>query len=136
MFDSEPFGQRAVRLGMATSEQVRLALETQVMLAQKSGLLGEILVEMGWLDAQDYLKIVQDLAKERSGGSRNHEDLQEAFVDEALERGCVSRDRLEEAKTIQANFTRKNRLIGQVMVEMGFITAEECKEILKTYPGT
>ena len=136
MFDCEPFGQRAVRLELATSEQVRLALETQAMMAQKSGLLGEILVEMGWLDAQDYLKLVQDLVKANSDDSNNHDDLQEVFVAEALKRDSVSRERLEEAKTIQANFTRKNRLIGQVMVEMGFITADECKKILKTYSGT
>ncbi len=135
MFDSEPFGQRAVRLGLATSEQVRLALQTQVVLSQKSGLLGEILVEMGWLDPQDYMSLVQELIEKSGGGVENHEEIQEAFVREALARGFISGDRLKEARKIQEGFNRKNRLIGQIMVEMGFISPEECKQIIKTYPG-
>ncbi|MHC4712406.1 MAG: hypothetical protein ACYTAN_03915 [Planctomycetota bacterium] len=134
MFDSEPFGQRAVRLGLATSEQVRHALQTQVVLSQKSGLLGEILVEMGWLDPQDYMSLVQELIEKCGKEVENHEEVQDAFVQEALARGYISGDRLKEAQKIQEGFNRKNRLIGQIMVEMGFISPEECEQIIKTYP--
>lgn len=133
MFDSEPFGQRAVRLGLATSEQVRLALQTQSMMAEKSGLIGEILVEMGWLDPQDYMSLVQDLLENDEAG-KAHSDIQERFVKHALERGYADEKRIAEARKIQEGFTRKMRLIGQIMVDMNFLTTEECRKIIETYP--
>ena len=133
MFGSEPFGQRAVRLGFATSDQVRQALETQSMLACKSGLIGEILVEMGWLNPQDYIKIVQQLTAGGASEGKSHKELQEGFVRAALAQGLVDEERVAEARLIQSRFKRRNRLIGQVMVEMGIISAQECERILETY---
>lgn len=133
MFDSEPFGQRAVRLGLVTSNQVRQALETQEMLGQKSGLLGEILVEMGWLDPQDYMKIVSSLVEETDGVSRSHSELQEQFVKTAIEMGCVDERVVEQARKIQSGYVRKIRLIGQIMVDMGFLDDQQCERILQTY---
>ncbi len=133
MFDSEPFGQRAVRLGLVTSNQVRQALETQKMLGQKSGLLGEILVEMGWLDPQDYMKIVSSLVEETDGVSRSHSELQEQFVKTAIEMGCVDERVVEQARKIQSGYVRKIRLIGQIMVDMGFLDDQQCERILQTY---
>jgi len=133
VFDSEPFGQRAVRLGLATSEQVRLALQTQSIMAEKSGLIGEILVEMGWLDPQDYVSLVQELLDDDEAG-KAHNDIQERFVKRTLECGYADENRIAEARKIQEGFTRKIRLIGQVMVDMGFITTEECRKIIETYP--
>ncbi|MCD6405804.1 MAG: hypothetical protein J7M19_08250 [Planctomycetes bacterium] len=133
MLDSEPFGQRAVRLGMATSDQVRQALDTQEMLGQKSGLLGEILVEMGWLNPQDYMNIVLSLVEEADGVSRSHSELQEEFVRTALERGCIDERAVEQATKIQSGYVRKIRLIGQVMVDMGFLNDQQCERILQTY---
>ena len=134
MFDSEPFGQRAVRLGLATSEEVRLALKTQSMMAEKSGLIGEILVEMGWLDPQDYMSLVQELLEQSECDSKDHKDIQEEFVKQALERKYVGEEQLGAARKIQEGFARKIRLIGQIMVEMGFITSEECQKVMETYP--
>lgn len=132
MFDSEAFGQRAVRLGLATSEQVRIALQTQSIMAEKSGLLGEILVEMDWLDPQDYMSLVQELLDDDEAG-KAHDSIQEKFVTRALECGYTDEDRITEARKIQEGFTRKIRLIGQVMVDMGFITLDECRKIMETY---
>jgi len=134
VFDSEPFGQRAVRLGFATSEQVRMALKTQSMMAEKSGLIGEILVEMGWLDPQDYMSLVQELLEKTEGSDKQHDKIQEDFVTLAVERGFVDEDRVSEARRIQQGFARKIRLIGQIMVDMGFITPDECEKIIETYP--
>ncbi len=134
MFDSEPFGQRAVRLGFATSEQVRLALATQAMIVEKSGLIGEILVEMEWLDPQDYMCLVQELLEKGDGTQKSHHDIQEEFIARALESGHIDAERVNEARRIQESFTRKIRLIGQVMVDMGFITPSECQDIMDTYP--
>ena len=133
MFGTEPFGQRAVRLGLVTSEQVRLALETQGMLASKSGLIGEIFVEMGWLDPQDYMKLVQQVTADAANQGKGHKELQEEFIRRALEGEFVDEDAVDQARRIQAGFTLKNRLIGQIMVEMGFISPEECKQVLETY---
>jgi hypothetical protein len=134
VFDSEPFGQRAVRLGLATSEQVRQALETQNILAQKSGMLGEILVEMGWLDAQDYMKLVQRIIDDAPpGGTR--EEMEELFVKTAVADGIVEEGRIEQAKRIQTQFKLKNRLIGQIMVEMGHLSSDQLDQILNTYDG-
>jgi len=134
VFDSEPFGQRAVRLGFATSEQVRMALKTQSMMAEKSGLIGEILVEMGWLDPQDYMSLVQELLEKTEGSDKQHDKIQEDFVTLAVERGFVDEGRVSEARRIQQGFARKIRLIGQIMVDMGFITPDECEKIIETYP--
>ena len=129
--ESEPFGQRAVRLGLVTSEQVRQALETQKILAEKAGLLGEILVEMGWLDPMHYIEVVQELAESKEGGSR--EQIQERFAEVALERGYIEAGQLTEARRIQSTRTQKNKLIGQIMVEMGILGPEERDRVLATY---
>lgn len=126
----EPFGQRAVRLGYATSEQVRQGLETQQMLAAKGSLLGEILVEMGWMDTAVYIQILQELV---NCGKANHHELQDLFVQKALDRGKVDPVRIDEARKIQANWNRKNKLIGQIMVELGYITVSERDDIMRTY---
>jgi len=134
VFDSEPFGQRAVRLGFATSEQVRYALETQRMLSRKSGLIGEIMVEMGWLDEQSYMRIVDELVRGDDESEKDHDELQQDFVRTALERGDISPENIEQARKIRDKFDHKGELIGQIMVELGYITPEECEEILSTYP--
>lgn len=130
MFDSEPFGQRAVRLGFATSEQVREAVETQKMLAEKAGLIGEILVEMGWLTAEQYIDIVQQIAEEHQG---DHDAAQEAFITNARKKHKLDPTHVDLARKIQSGWIRKNKLIGQVMVELGFISAEQLEQIIATY---
>lgn len=135
MSDSEPFGQRTVRLGFATSEQVRMALQTQAMLAEKSGLLGEILVEMGWLDPQDYMRLVQELSAKETPGDRSHEEIQKRFAECAVTEGYVDGEKMTQARKIQSSFTRKNRLIGQIMLEMEFLTSEQCRQVIETYPN-
>lgn len=129
MFDSEPFGQRAVRLGFVTSEQVRDALVTQQILAQKAGLIGEILVEMGWLDPAQYIEVVHELAEE----NRPHGEVQEAFVALVLDRKYAQPLHVEMARKIQSGWIRKNKLIGQVMVELGYLTGGQLDKIVATY---
>ena len=129
--DYEPFGQRTVRLGLATSEQVREALETQRLLAEKAGLLGEILVEMGWLDPTYYIEIVQQLADDKTPSGRA--TVQERFTKLALEKGCVTPDQVKEGRRIQSTRTHKNKLIGQIMVEMGIIAPRDRDRVLATY---
>ena len=131
MVDSEPFGQRAVRLGLATSEQVRQALETQKILAEKAGLLGEILVEMGWLDPVHYIEVVQELAE--NDEEEDREQVQERFAQMALERDYIESEQLEQARQIQSTRTQKNKLIGQIMVEMGILAGGERDRVLKSY---
>ena len=131
MFDSEPFGQRAVRLGLITSEQVREALETQKLLAEKAGLLGEILVEMNWLDAIKYIEIVEQLSQEDA--VRERDKIQDRFIQIALQNGYVTMDNISEARKIQADRVRKNKLIGQIMVEMGILDPTERDKVLATY---
>jgi len=114
-----------------TSEQVRQALETQKILAEKAGLLGEILVEMGWLDPMHYIEVVQELAESKEGGSR--EQIQERFAEVALERGYIEAGQLTEGRRIQSTRTQKNKLIGQIMVEMGILGPEERDRVLATY---
>lgn len=129
--DYEPFGQRTVRLGLATSEQVREALETQRLLAEKAGLLGEILVEMGWLDPTHYIEIVQQLADDKTLSDR--EVIQEKFAELALEKGYVTPTQVKEGRRIQSTRTHKNKLIGQIMVEMGIIASGDRDRVLATY---
>lgn len=134
MVDSEPFGQRAVRLGIATSEQVREALETQKMLAEKAGLLGEILVEMSWMDPMHYIEVVQEITEKHEVATRDK--IQEEFVTLSLAKGYVTSERLREARRIQSTRTHKNKLIGQIMVEMGLIAPDDRDRILATYKDT
>jgi len=131
VFQPEPFGQRAVRLGFMTSDEVRQALETQSLLARKSGLVGEILVEMGFLNLQQYLEIVQDLADSDEG--KTHDQMQGEFVKKALEKGYVTTQNIEDARTIQLTRPPRNKLIGQIMVEMGLLKPHERDAILATY---
>lgn len=131
MFDSEPFGQRAVRLGFATSEQVREALETQKLLSEKGGLLGEILVEMGWLSADRYIEVVQALMEDSVEGTRA--EIQETFISRVLAKGYVTAENVDCARKIQAGWSRKGKLIGQVMVEMGILRAAQLEDILSSY---
>lgn len=133
MFDAEPFGQRAVRLGLATSQQVRQALETQDMLKQKAGLLGEILVEEGWLDPQNYMETVQEIVAEAEQKGHSGADLQEVFAKRVVEKGHVSPGTVAKAMELQSEPARKFQLIGQIMVEMGFLNDQERNRIVATY---
>ncbi len=126
MFDSEPFGQRAVRLGFVTSEQVREALDTQRLMGEKSGLIGEILVEMGWMDSDRYVEVVQGMMEEGVEGDR--EAIQGEFVGRALAKGYITQQSVEHARKIQAGWSRKNKLIGQVMVDMGYLVPADLRE--------
>ena len=121
--DSEPFGQRAVRLGLATSEEIREALETQKILAEKAGLLGEILVEMNLMDPMHYIEIVGELADYDEEAMQVN--VQDHFVEVALERGYINEAQLAEARKVQVNRMNKNKLIGQIMVEMGILGPAE-----------
>lgn len=131
MFESEPFGQRAVRLGLATSEQVREALETQKLLAEKAGLLGEILVEMGWLDPMRYIEVVEEVSS--AEGQNAPGGIQERFIEVVLRRNYVAYHDIENARKIQADRIRKNKLIGQIMVEMGTLDPSDRDRVLSTY---
>lgn len=131
MFESEPFGQRAVRLGLATSEQVREALETQKLLAEKAGLLGEILVEMGWLDPMRYIETVEEVSSME--GQNAHGGVQEHFIEALLRRNYIASHDIENARKIQADRIRKNKLIGQIMVEMGILDPSDRDRVLTTY---
>jgi hypothetical protein len=116
---------------MVTSEQVREALETQKMLAEKAGLLGEILVEMGWMDPMHYIEVVQDLTDKHEVATRDK--IQEEFVTIALAKGYVTSERVREARLVQSTRTHRNKLIGQIMVEMGLIAPDDRDRILATY---
>ena len=131
VFESEPFGQRAVRLGLATSEQVREALETQKLLAEKAGLLGEILVEMGWLDPMRYIEVVEEVSSME--GQNAPGGVQERFIEALLRRNYVANHDLDNARKIQADRIRKNKLIGQIMVEMGILDPIDRDRVLATY---
>lgn len=131
VFEAEPFGQRAVRLGLATSEQVREALETQKLLSEKAGLLGEILVEMGWLDPIKYIEVVEEVSAAQAPGAAG--GIQERFIDVLLQKRYVAGHEVEDARKIQADRIRKNKLIGQIMVEMGILDPTDRDRVLATY---
>ena len=127
--NSEPFGQRAVRLGFVTSEQVRRALETQDMLARKGGLIGEILVEQGWMDPEAHIGAIREIS---SNAAATAQEAEERFIALSLKRSLVTREDVDKAREIQRRRS-KNSLIGQILVEMGVITPQNRDRILATY---
>jgi len=63
---------------------------------------------------------------------------QKLFGEVALERGFVTTDKLYEALTIQARAEAEKkpyRALGQILIELGYMTEKQVLEVLKVIHG-
>ncbi len=112
---SGQLGDRLVELGQITREQLAVALEEQKRDGNRR-LLGEILVEKGFLSEAE-LK-----------GSKAMR-----LGDKLIAQGLISKDQLQIALLEQKS---SKKLLGQILVEMGFLTESALSEVLAESSGT
>ena len=129
----ELFGQRAMRLGFASELEIKTALETQKILMRRSKMLGDIFLELNFIDQDKYLKVVDAIDEERKGKDIMAEEACELFCEKAVAFGYVNEDQVKKAKKVRKELEVRGKLIGQVMIELGALTNQQLQEILTTY---
>ena len=133
MGKKELFGERAIKLGFVSEKDVELALETQQMLTGRSNLLGDIMLDLEFIDHEQYVKIVAAVDKKLAGKKRASEDIPEIFCAKALDLGFVTEDQVRMARKIQQNWQRRVKLVGQIMLDLGSLTEKQLQKILDSY---
>jgi len=133
MVKKELFGERAIRLGFVSEKDVELALETQQMLANRSNLLGDIMLDLEFIDHEQYVKILAAVDAKLAGKKRASEGISEIFCRMALDLGFVTEDQVRKARKIQQNWQRRAKLVGQIMLDLGSLTEKQLQKILDSY---
>ncbi len=131
--EKEHFGERAVRLGFADERDIMTALETQEILMRRSKMLGDIFIELNFIDHDKYLKVVDAIDEDRKGNDVPAEEASELFCEKAVAFGYVDEDQVKKAKEVRREIEERRQLIGQVMLELGALTNQQLQEILNTY---
>jgi hypothetical protein len=123
------FGEVAIERGYATREQVLFALKEQYRLrcAEKRHLfLGEVMVELHLLRLEQLIDLMDASAGYHETPLEQRQKV--FFGDVAVQKGyvtpvqlfrCLQRQRDEDAAGLA------HRLIGEIMLDLGYMTAEE-----------
>jgi len=130
----ELFGERAVRLGFADERDIKTALETQEMLMRRSKMLGDVFLELNFIDHDKYLKVIDAIDEERKRKGILAEDVSELFCKKAVQFGYVDEEQVKKAIKMRDELEVRRKLIGQVLLELGALSNQQLQEILNTYP--
>jgi len=130
----ELFGERAVRLGFADERDIKTALETQEMLMRRSKMLGDVFLELNFIDHDKYLKVIDAIDEERKRKGILAEDVSELFCKKAVQFGYVDEEQVKKAVKMRDELEVRRKLIGQVLLELGALSNQQLQEILNTYP--
>ncbi|MGQ9631340.1 MAG: hypothetical protein ACUVXI_13675 [bacterium] len=117
-------GELLIREGMITSEQLDLALEHQ---RKYQCLLGEALVQLGFVDFLTILKAVKQQEDEeslREAVRKSRLRLGEALVLE----GKITEDQLRQGLELQKE---QGCPLGEALIQLGFVAEEDVRRVLK-----
>lgn len=123
------FGQLAMEKSFVTLDQIIEALTIQTredIEKKRHRTIGEILLDRGYINALQIQMVLTERFEPR-------------FGDVAISRGFITLERLIEAMTTQVREeTEKGirRLLGEIAMDLGFMTAESVEEVLKEMKKT
>lgn len=124
MLAKKRFGLRAIEKGFVKLEQVIEALGIQTRESVETGRqrpIGEILLDLGYISRSQ----IYDVLEER---------FEPRFGDLAVSRGLVTVEQLIKAMSLQVREEAekdRHRLLGEILVELGFMDAADVQKILK-----
>jgi hypothetical protein len=123
------FGQLAMERSFVTLGQIieALTIQTRDNIEKKRYRpIGEILLDRGYINTRQIEIVLQ-------------ESFEPRFGDVAISRGFITLERLIEAMSTQVKEeTEKGirRLLGEIAMDLGFMTAESVEEVLKEMKKT
>ena len=118
------FGNIGVKKGFVTPKQIIKALTIQAKENIEMGryrLIGEILADLGYMSAQQIHEVLGEMFERR-------------FGDIAISKGFIDLKQLIAAMTVQVkeeNENQKRRLIGEILIDKGFMNNSQVKKVLK-----
>lgn len=118
------FGQLAIEKGFVTVDQIIEAFTIQARESvemQKRRPIGEILLELGYISTQQISMVLQGRFEPR-------------FGDIATSKRFITLPQLIEAMTVQVRNETKmgvRRLLGEILIELGFMTGDQVKRVLE-----
>ena len=116
-------GQLLIERGLLNTDQLNQAVTIQ---KEKGGLIGEILLALGYVKKQD---VAWALALQKGLDKKGtHKLIGELLV----ERGIISKEQLERALAIQKE---KGGLIGEILVALGYVKEEDIAMALTSQYG-
>jgi len=130
IYRTDPLGVRAIKLGLITRQQLETALQTQDMVQMKGDTLGDVLVDLGFVDSSQYHEILMELLNQPVSGARKDEDV---FCTLACGKGYVTESQIDTAKRAVSTRQKRRKLLGQILVELGLLTEDQLTQVLATY---
>ena len=126
---TEPFGERAIKMGFVSEEEVQRALETQKLLGIKEQTLADILLELGKISSEDYYKVLEDI----KNAEKDLPAGKDSFCERVKQLKLITEEDEEVARVVQEKWQKRTKLLGEIMVELGDLSGEQLQQILNTY---
>ena len=126
---SKRYGVKAVERGFVTLDQLLMAINIQILENLEKGehrLIGRILAELGIISPSRIM--MPDAVEEVTS-----ESIRKRFGVIAIEKGFIATEQLIHAIEEQIRdeiAQERHRLIGEILCEKGYMTKEQCDEVL------
>ena len=126
---SKRYGVKALERGFITLDQLLMAINIQILENLEKGehrLIGRILEELGIISPSKIM--MPDSVEEVTG-----ESIKKRFGVIAIEKGFITAEQLIGAieEQIRGEVAQdRHRLIGEILCEKGYMTKEQCDEVL------
>ena len=130
---SDPLGVRAIKLKLISREDLEVALQTQNMTQLKGDCLGDVLLDLGFVDHSQYHEIITHLITQPAPADLGDED---PFCALAREKSYVTEEQTEAARKAVVTRARRRRRLGQILLDLGVLTQEQLATVLATYDSS
>ena len=126
---SKRYGVKAVEKGFVTLDQLLMAINIQILEnleKREHRLIGRILAELGIISPSRIM--MPDAVEEVTS-----ESIRKRFGVIAIEKGFIATEQLIHAIEEQIRdeiAQERHRLIGEILCEKGYMTKEQCDEVL------
>lgn len=126
-------GKLALKLGFVTQEQVDACVRRQAALSPAPP-LGELLIREGHINREQLDRILaeqkKNLAAMDPAQKKRREDA--IFGKLVVKKDLAGQEQVNECLRIQAGPEGRDRGLGEIMVDRGYLSREQVKEILAT----
>lgn len=127
-------GKIAVKKGFITSQQLNRALQLQNRSGEELR-LGDILVRKGWMSVVQWEEVLKEYRKVLHAPSEHSGQPYEVSLlgRQALQRGLVTQAQLNECLRLQGIYEARGKIVrlGQLLVQKGYATPEQIRDLLK-----
>ena len=126
----ELFGEKAVKLGYVTERDIKVALETQRILLERSKRFGDVLLDLEFISHDQYVHVIAAMNEATKSKDISLKEASKLFCEKALEFGYITQKDIDIAKEMGDTLEEKRKLIGQVLLELGSLTNEQIQQII------